>query len=107
MLNDTYYILVAGNPQKWDDETRARCRPGRYENTWNSEDLCKVQIDQHRRGRRSATIVETIYGWSLRSASNLDGRQIIASRLTRDEAIAAGTAWANEDPDNREFFIRR
>lgn len=100
MLNDTHFKLIAGNPRKWDDETRERVAKG--------EDLPSVQISQFARGRRSAEVVQTIYGWSVRSATNLDNRAFIARRCaTLDEAIAAGTAWANEDPENREFFIYR
>jgi hypothetical protein len=107
MMNTTHFMVLAGDPASWDEETRRLCRSGIYENTYNSEDLCKVQVDQFFRGRRSATIVETIYGWSVRSDSNLDNRAIYLSRVTKEAAIKFGIAWANEDPKNREFYVSR
>lgn len=104
MLNTSHFTLLAGNPSKWDEETLRLCKPGRYEGTYDSADLCKVQVDQHRRGRRSATPVKTMYGWTVRLASGLDERQILCKVETREEAIAWGKAWANEDPENREFY---
>lgn len=104
MLNTTAFTLLAGNPSKWDEETATRCKPGRYAGTYDSEDLCKVQVDQHQRGRRSAALVKTLYGWTVRLASGLDERQILCKVETREQAIAWGTAWANEDPEKREFY---
>lgn len=111
MLNDTHFTVLAGNPSKWDAETRERCRAGRYPGTFNSEDLCRVQVDQHLRGRRSATLWETVYGWAVGYDSNLQNRAVIRGGrrepgLTRDQAIEAGIQWANEDPTNREFYAR-
>lgn len=109
MLNAKFHTLLAGNPSKWDEETARLVRPGRYENTYDSGDLCRVQVDQHRRGRRGAMLVKTYVGWSVRADSGLDDRQVLFSTPTREglaEAIAWGKAWANEDPENREFFAR-
>jgi len=94
---------LAGNPSAWDKEmTEWRAKyPG-------DENLCKMQISQWQRGRRDATIVETIYGFSVRMTSGLSGMAFIPNgrRLnTYEEAVQVGTEWANQDPDNREFWV--
>ena len=115
MLNTTYFTLLAGNTTKWDQEILdAKAKdtgPGR-----NLRDpdfnLCEMQINQHRRGRRTAELGSTLYhGWVVRHSSNLADRATIcggrgATALTQDQAIEAGILWANKDPDNREFIAR-
>lgn len=102
MLNLKHYVLLAGDPRAWDEEM---VRRGHMEN------LAAIQIDQHRRGRRSANLVETMtLGWTVRYASNLDDRALLfggralGRQASQREAIAAGIAWVEEDPSNREFF---
>ena len=112
MLNTKYYTLLAGNPEAWDQETRDRCRPGHVPGTYESEDLCRVQVEQHARGRRSATIFQTIFGWSVQYGSNLDGRATLFGgrsrpNTTKQEAIDFGIAWANEAPAYREFYVAK
>lgn len=108
MLNTEGFVLLAGNPKKWDLDTLKRVRPGRYDGTFNSDDLCKVQVDHHFKGFRTMQLLETVYGWSVRSGSNLDGRSILTPRgLTLRQALDAGKDWANADPDNREFIAYR
>lgn len=111
MLNDRDFLLLAGQPKSWDDETRRRCRPGRGSNTVNSEDLIKVHVEQHQRGRREAQLVRTIYGWSVRYASTIDNCALLFpgenAPATLAECILWGRAWADEDPANREFFGRK
>ncbi len=112
MLNSKYFIVLAGNPQPWDEETLRRCRSGAVTDTINSEDLCAVQVDQWARGRRSAVLNSTMYGWSVGIDSNLGDRKILLSgrregrHIEKEEAIAFGIAWANEDPANREFYVQ-
>lgn len=108
MLNNEHFVLLAGNPGKWDDEIRARCKQN--SGLFESEGLCKVQASQHARGRRSACLQRTMYGWSVRLDSGLDDRQILyggrhsSVDRSQEAAIAFGIAWANEDPQNREFY---
>lgn len=114
MLNTKDFVVLAGNSEKWDQELRALCSPGSRPGTYNSEDLCRVQNDHYRRGHRSATLVKTIYGYSVRLASGLDGWALLLSgrqqgcrQISYEEAIEFGKNWANEDPDNREFYVSR
>lgn len=107
MINNDAFVVLAGDPSAWDEEMVRRCRPGRYPGTFKSEDVCKVQVEQHVKGRRSATLCETIYGWSVRLASGLDDRQLLFVRGTKEAALAFGIAWANEDPKKREFYVRK
>ena len=112
MLNTDAFVVLGGDPSAWDEETRQRVPHGRYNGTYNSDHLVNVQEDQHRRGRRSAELVQTMYGWSVRYASGLDANAIIfggrnSPPLTREQAIDLGVKWANEDPKNREFYTRK
>lgn len=106
MMNSNAFVVLAGNPGPWDEEMKQRCDN-------KSEDLVKVQVDQHGRGRRSATLVATIYGYSVRLASGLDERQVLfggralGRNVSKEEAIAFGIKWANEDPKNREFYVAK
>jgi hypothetical protein len=111
MLNTNAFKVLAGDPSKWDEETVRRCRPGCYAGTYNSEDICKVQVEQHFRGRKSASVWETVFGWALGYTSNLDNRAVLRGgrrepHLSKDDAIRLGIEWANQDPTNREFYVR-
>ena len=113
MLNTEHFVLLAGEPQAWDQEIRERIAKG--------EDLSSIQVDQHKRGRRSATIAESIGskartgedrdGWYVRAASNLMVPTIIYATTDTfgqlQTAIAYGKNWANRDPRNREFYVRK
>ena len=105
MLNTAHFTLLAGEPEPWDAEIRDARGPG--------FSLTEMQVDQHQRGRRSAQLVKTMYGWSVRFASGLDNNAILfGSRQTHERgedcsietAIRFGIQWANECPDSREFF---
>lgn len=117
MINHEAFVLLAGNPKKWDDEIRNGCKRSmgakpdpNSSDFFDSSDLCRLQVTQHARGRRSACLQRTMYGWSVRLDSGLDDRQILYggrhSNVDRSQeaAIAFGVAWANEDPENREFY---
>ena len=105
MLNTEHFHLLAGNPEKWDNETKQRVAAG--------ESLPDVQIDQHYRGRRSAMLVSGINYFYVRAGSNLQEPQVLASPKlgtidgTLYQALAWGVSWANEDPENREFFANK
>lgn len=108
MINTKHFVLLAGNPQKWDDETKQQVSCG--------VNICRVQEDQHARGFRSATIVKSIYGYGVRSTSGLDGFSILASTKdspkrgvldgTIEDAVRWGKEWVAQDPDNRELIAR-
>jgi hypothetical protein len=66
-----------------------------------------LQESQSSRGYTPISIYETIYGWSVRYASGLQGFEILFSGrggVTRREAIEKAIAWVNKDPDRRHFF---
>ena len=109
MLNTNAFLLLAGDPEHWDSETILRCRPGSQTGTHNSSDLCALQVEQAARGQRSAVMYESIYGWTVRYASGLQGRAILFSSKDHDpkKAYEWGCEWANSDPSNREFYVSR
>ena len=103
MINTEHFILLAGNPEKWDAEVVERAGKG--------EELVRIQEDQHSRGRRSAGLRPRNMGWCIETGSSLDPSPYIehdGERAeyfeTRTEAIVVGKAWAEEDPGNREFY---
>lgn len=104
-------IVLAGNREKWQAEIVSKCRAGSYEGTFNSDDLCKVQSDQHGRGRMEAVFTTTIFGFSVRLRSGLFSDQVLfggrmmGRRVEKEEALAWGISWANQDPDHRTFIM--
>ncbi|MBW2672160.1 MAG: hypothetical protein JRD89_01930 [Deltaproteobacteria bacterium] len=109
MLNTNAFLLLAGDPEHWDNETIAKCRPGSIAGTYNSHDLCALQVDQSSRGQRSAQLSLSLYGWTVRYASGLQDRAILFSSKDHDpmKAYEWGCKWANADPNNREFYVGR
>jgi hypothetical protein len=61
----------------------------------------------HVQGFRQAELVQTLFGWGLRSSSALDGFVWIASvrrhdvNGTYEDALRAATLWVAEDPKYR------
>jgi hypothetical protein len=112
MLNANEFVLLAGRPEEWDEEVRQQaCRAGDPE---VGIKLPELQEDQHDRGRRSVELVKSGYGWTVRCASGLDNFQLVAGSRhdphwpgTYAAAAAWGINWANEDPQNRECFVRK
>ena len=105
MLNKEGFVLLAGKPDKWDAELTEECR--------NGAQLPQVQERQFRQGRRHAELMRSMYGWYVRSGTGLDGfalmftpRQDVADKGFF-EAFTWGCAWAEEDAENREFYVRR
>ena len=112
MLNTEHFILLAGRPEKWDEEVRRQVSGAAGQNV--GINLAELQEEQHNRGRRSVEVVKSAYGWTVRCASGLDNFELLAgSRCDADwpgtYAAAAAWAinWANEDPGNRECFVRK
>lgn len=102
MLNTEHFILLAGDPSKWDAETLTVHGKG-------DDALCNVQMSQSNRGRRSATLWQNVFGWCVGYASNLQNRAVIRGgrqepNMTLEQAVQAGVDWAKQDPANREFF---
>ena len=108
MLNTTMFTLLAGNPEPWDDEIRESCEPGTRSGTFASGNLCRIQAEQSARGRRSAELVHSVHGWTVRAASGLQGFAIMyrSGDHKPADALKWGCDWANAEPDKREFFVR-
>jgi hypothetical protein len=96
MLNLDHFVLLAGDPTKWDIEMIDRTRAG--------ESLTDVQEDQHRRGRRGVVLRKFGKQYLLSAASNLTESAKAVKYEDRMNAISIGCAWAQRDPENREFF---
>jgi hypothetical protein len=112
MLNTTGCVLLAGRPEKWDEEVRQQARRAGDQKV--GINLPELQEDQHARGRRSVEVAKSTYGWAVRCASGLDNFQLVAasgcdahSPGSYAAAAAWGINWANEDPENRECFVRK
>jgi hypothetical protein len=105
MINTKDFVLLAGDPQAWDQEVQDRLAEG--------DSLIEIQRDQYRRGRLIAVLVQAQDGWMVRGGSSHQvrvGEDFITppnGRYTREKAIELGVAWAEKDPSNREFFSRR
>lgn len=101
MLNAEHFELLAGNPAVWDEEARQRVASG--------ESLPDVQEDQHRRGRRSAELVPPGISdrYFVRASSGLDDFAVLYGPAFKSQARQWGIAWANEDPEHREFYVRK
>jgi len=115
MTNTAHFKLISGNPAAWDAEilkAKAKDQDPRTRNRTAADfNLCAMQVSQHRRGRRSASLLSTLYGWGVRLASGLDNRRILLSgrrqgrQISFQEAVKFGIEWTEQDPDNREFFV--
>jgi hypothetical protein len=112
MLNTEHLILLAGRPEKWDEEVRQHA--SRAADQKVGINLPELQEEQHDRGRRSVEVVKHAYGWTVRCASGLDNFQLVAGSRhdarwpgTYAAAAAWGINWANEDPVKRECFVRK
>ena len=107
MLNTEHYVTLAGNPDKWDSEMRELRQPGTHCS------LTELQESQSERGYIPAVLVESMLGWCVRYASGLQGFGLLLSsrklgrKISREEAIAWGVQWANQDPNNREFYASK
>jgi len=110
MLNTDHFMLLAGVPDPWDEEIRqAQVRDPRF-------NLARMQVNQLDRGRRSARMNETSYGWNVAYASALDDHATLYGNLqdfqmgkdcSIEAALRFGIQWANSAPDCREFFVAR
>lgn len=105
-LNEGFKTL-AGNSEKWDSVIReAKKHPN-----FSDRELCAIQISQYGAGHREAELTETIFGFGVRIRSGLCADQVVfggralGRRVEKEEAIAEGIKWANEDPEHRSFII--
>lgn len=103
MLNTKWYVLIAGNPTKWDEETENLLDNG------DTKGLVSLQENQAARGRLSAHLIRSIYGWTVRYASGLQNFGLLYASQSSDirKAVEFGVEWANKDPENREFYVSK
>ena len=71
-----------------------------------NEELCALQRRQSNRGYVPAHLVKSMYGWTLRYASGLQGFSII-TRLGKDfdTAVEGAREWASDAPDHRYVSV--
>ena len=100
MLNNEHYISLAGDADKWDQEVIAHMEDG--------GSLTDIQKMQHDRGRMQATLIQNHQGWIVVKVWATAGESAwITQPSCITSAVLNGIKWANEDADNREFFIKR
>lgn len=98
-------IVLAGNHQKWQDEIEATCpKVGKL---FESNKLCRIQESQSARGRLETHLVRSIYGWTLRYASGLQGFSMIYPSRNHNPADALKVAldWVAENPECRSVTV--
>ena len=80
------FIRLAGDTQHWDDEITRRVAAG--------EDLCRLQEEQSARGYLPYRLVLSMYGWTIRYASGLQGFGLVYSSRSFNpaDALAEGEA---------------
>ena len=106
MINTKAFLQIAGDTGRWDDLTRSRVKCG--------ESLSRVQERQYAAGFRTAELMRSLYGWYIRSGSGLEdgiffrpsGREGMSDKGFA-ECLKWGRAWVDEDPECREFYVRR
>jgi len=103
MLNREHFELLAGKPDKWDAEMLRLCDAG--------VSLVKAQEQQFAAGRRSAELIKTVgNGWTVMihdwEHKGMTPGFVCAGR-SYEEASSLGCQWATEDPENREFYVRK
>ena len=60
MLNTEQFILLAGRPEKWDEEVRQHASRAANQNV--GINVPELQEHQHDRGRRGVELVKSAYG---------------------------------------------
>lgn len=96
------------------DAERGRLVPrsSHWSGCFQSEPLCAWQQDVHRRGFRDVELVESIYGWGVRSGSGIDNFALLASSRAHEvdgsleDAVRWAAAWCAQDPDHRYAWRR-
>jgi hypothetical protein len=91
-----------------DQERAEQCAASRkYAGCFESESLCRWQADVHYRGFRGAHLVESKYGWSVRSDSGMENFMLLASSRagdldgSRQDAEKWAREWQEQDAMRR------
>jgi hypothetical protein len=114
--NREHFVVVAGQDaaNKFDQEILDRCAPGNMlgeplQEFLPSEDLCRVQEDQGRRGRLEVTMTLSIKGWSFRY-NGLQNFAIVSDAprsMTFAQALEEAQKWVAKDPERRSVICRK
>ena len=95
MINTNDYLLLAGDPSKWDEEARQRLA--------NFDHPEAISRDQQTRGRRST---EILYRYNTYRLDYCDEERQVSYPSLQD-VVKAGKEWVTEDPSNRELCARK
>mgnify|MGYP000036960180 CR=1 FL=1 len=95
------FIRLAGDTQHWDDEITRRVAAG--------EDLCRLQEEQSARGYLPYRLVLSMYGWTIRYASGLQGFGLVYSSRSFNpaDALAEGQRIVARNPRNYELIVSK
>lgn len=98
-LINPQWLLIAGVETHHAKERRqiAEVPEGVIEGTFESEPLCSWQAEQHARGFRTAELVNSSLGWSVRNKSGMDNFSILAGVRSGelDGSFQSATDWAS------------
>jgi hypothetical protein len=107
------FTIVAGQRayQAEQDSKSANVKPSSYmPGCWETESLVRWQAGAGREWR-SAQLVKSVYGWSVRATSGLDGFAILAGCRrgeldgTFADALRWVESWVAQDPTSRYAYL--
>lgn len=87
-------------------------KSGHWSGCYQSEPLCAWQRRCSERGFRDVELVQSIYGWSVRAGSGMDGFALLAGSRsgaldgTYEDAVRWATKWCADDPERRYAWRR-
>lgn len=106
-LSPEWFTVIAG--QTVVDAIGARRPTG----TEPDRELCRRQEQEHSEGFEGVEVGPSMYGWSVRYDSGLNGFNLVASSRygsldgTRADAIRFATEWVSKNPARRYAWIRK
>lgn len=112
MVKQNWMTIIAGEAlvDSLEAEQKARVHQA-ASGHYNSEELCKLQGEQDRRGIIGINLVESIYGWTVRYDSGLQNFAILAGKRqgNLDGSLEAATQfarnWVASDPTKRYAWM--
>jgi hypothetical protein len=94
------------------DAEKASLPRGFHPGTFASEPLCAWQREVHARGFRDVELVQSVYGWSVRSGTGLENFALLASSRagqvdgSYEDALRWATKWCADSPERRYAWRR-
>lgn len=113
MIRQDWMIIVAGDELFDALEAEQRATVPETGRGFASEQLCKLQCKQAKRGILGAEIVKSNYGYSVRYDSGLQNWGLLASSKsgqlngTFEDAVRYVRDWVAQDPDRRYAWARK